>query len=715
MKRISISILALTLIFALCACAVPSVPAATPAAPAPAPARPAQAPAAVPAGAEVIRDGVFYYETAELSGDYGDGLSPVEGARLADEFLVSGGFYSAYGEIAAGHCFYITLDELAFVDSFDGNECYIYTVGVGTVEGGLDGGDYLTIYRVAVDYSGSKTAALYEDFGNLADSSEYDGRWINEGDGFQLDIKNGHYTLIENATLSIWAGSLGQDADKLTLGEYSARMDGESLLIDGIGGAFEYQLVYDGGADERFLGEWENDTTDYKLNIDETDCVFSRLSEMSMSMSSYAADGDALVIGENEMVTLTGDGGLHADGYEGTFYRVGEGRGAPSPFIEYLGSWSNEETGQSLDIQEGAYFMADASDDGFGMGMGGIVINEDGSLAIGADKTATLNADGTLSVTDIDGVFQKTGEYTPPEASLAPAPEPAPQAEPAGAREYPDMRYGVIETSPAVFLEPETGTRVVFPEAFAPNVFSAMEIEYGIAYMLAQSPDAAEDFSLFGSEITAMGYVSYENIGAESIEDVIRHLVGNVGQMRIIDQTLNYVEYYELSGDYAANESFKWAYLYDDGSVLCVSFTADASEVEELAYEISVELGAVSGQGGAAPAPDGPVGASEDDDAVGLGAAIGAWYCEELDAAFIFEPDRSAVLIGDGQIFEGTFNVYYAGDIFDSWRVEYVTEDSFWEAQLYGGMLLLDDVDTHVFSRVSPSDLPESIQALIAE
>ncbi len=714
MKRISIIIMALAL--ALCACGAPSAPAVEPAQPNPAaPAQPAQPPQAPPAGAEVIRDGVYYYELAELSGDYGDGLSPVEGAALADALLTAEELYSDY-DIAAGQCVYITLDDLAFVDSFGGRECYIYTVGTGTVAGGLTGSDYQAITRVAVDYSGDKTAEFYEGSGG-ADLSEYEGRWVNEESGFRLDIARGRYTLLEDATLSIWAGGCDLNAaNKLLLGEFTAGMEGESLLIDSIDGAFEYQLVYNGGADERFLGEWENDTTDYKLTINETDCVFSRISEMSMSMRSYAVVGDALAIGEGELITRTDDGDLRADGYEGTFYRVGEGRGAPSPFADYLGTWTNEETGHSLDIQDGAYFMADASDDGFGMGMGGIMLNEDGTLALDADTTAALNEDGALSLSDIDGVFQKTGEYVPPEPSSAPVSAPMPTAEPDVEREYVDMRYGVTETSPnAVFLEPETGTRAVFPEAFAPNVMSAMETQYGVAYTLIQSPDSGDDFSLFGSEITAMGYVSYENIGAETIEDVIRHVAGNVSYSRIIDQTQNYVELYELSGDDETSASFKWAYLFGDGGVLVVSLMADVLEIEELALEVTIEPGAAAAQSGAVLAADGLVEASQEEDAVGMGAAIGAWYSEELDAAFVFESDGSAAFIAEGQRFDGMYNVFYEGDIFDAWNIVFEADDALLEGQLYGDMLLLEDVDTHVFSRVSLDELPEAARALLAE
>lgn len=125
---------------------------------------------AVPEGADVIRQGVFYYKLVEMPGDYGEGLSPREGAELTDDLLTSIGLYSDNGGILPGWCVYISLDELAVLDSAMGRECYIYSVGLGTAKGGLMGNDYQVIYRISVDYSGKKTASLYEDF-----SSGYKG------------------------------------------------------------------------------------------------------------------------------------------------------------------------------------------------------------------------------------------------------------------------------------------------------------------------------------------------------------------------------------------------------------------------------------------------------------------------------------------------------------------------------------------------------------
>ena len=81
----------------------------------------------VPVGADdEIRQEVFYYELIELEGDPGEGLSPREGAELVDGLLASIGLYSGNG-IPSGKCVYISFDDLMFLDSAMGRECYIYS------------------------------------------------------------------------------------------------------------------------------------------------------------------------------------------------------------------------------------------------------------------------------------------------------------------------------------------------------------------------------------------------------------------------------------------------------------------------------------------------------------------------------------------------------------------------------------------------------------
>ncbi|MGI6174470.1 MAG: hypothetical protein ACOYI8_11345 [Christensenellales bacterium] len=122
-------------------------------------------------GADVLRQGVYYYELAEMSGDYGEGLSPREGALLVDALMADMGLYVENGGIPAEQCVYISLDELAFLDSCMMRECYIYSVGIGTPEGGLMGDGYEVVYRVSVDYGGDKTAAIYDDFSDATEEN----------------------------------------------------------------------------------------------------------------------------------------------------------------------------------------------------------------------------------------------------------------------------------------------------------------------------------------------------------------------------------------------------------------------------------------------------------------------------------------------------------------------------------------------------------------
>lgn len=199
MKRMIIAAVTLIFLFTLSACGSGGNPAASNPGTPQSSERPTQfleedgrgdlAEETVPDGADVIRQGVYYYELVALSGDLGDGVSPREGATLADDLLASIGFYSDNGGVPAGRCVYISLDELAVLESAMGRECYLYSIGLGTPKGGLMGDDYQVVYRISVDYSGKYAASIYEDF-----SSEYiaDGR----GDVFSDDPEATGFTLV---------------------------------------------------------------------------------------------------------------------------------------------------------------------------------------------------------------------------------------------------------------------------------------------------------------------------------------------------------------------------------------------------------------------------------------------------------------------------------------------------------------------------------------
>ena len=218
----------------------------------------------IPDGADVISQGVYYYELAELSGDFGDGLSPREGAELVDGLLADMGFYSDNGGIPAENCVYLSLDELTALDSAMGRECYIYTVGIGTPDGGLMGDDYEVIYRVSVDYSGDGTAAIYEDYSggaegygqgdliadeseaftltlyaDLSGGSEVEGMVTTKEISLPLEEMPGSPSIIAFVLadeLSEWIG-LDFKLNDVTFGEDSVTVDwaAESTLIAGLG------------------------------------------------------------------------------------------------------------------------------------------------------------------------------------------------------------------------------------------------------------------------------------------------------------------------------------------------------------------------------------------------------------------------------------------------------------------------------------------------
>ena len=152
----------------------------------------------VPAGYdEIIMLGVFYYDLMKLEGDSGDGLTPREGAELANNLLDSMGFYAERGGSFEGDCVYISFDDLLILDSAMGRECYIYSVGLGTTQGGLMGDNYQVIYRISVDYSGNKTAAIYDDYSggggddDITNAAEWWGTYENEWNTVEINNYNG--------------------------------------------------------------------------------------------------------------------------------------------------------------------------------------------------------------------------------------------------------------------------------------------------------------------------------------------------------------------------------------------------------------------------------------------------------------------------------------------------------------------------------------------
>ena len=190
----------------------------------------------IPVGADKIANGVFYYERLGLSADAGDGLSPREGAVLANDLLLSTGRYVDNGVLSPDQCIYITFDELSVLDSAMGRECYIYTIALGTLQGGLMGDGYQVIYRISVDYSGEKKASIYEEFngnnddnlsGDNAEDTQEDGR----GDKIEDTQEDGRGDKIENnADIPEWGNEYKNEEAYCALA--ISNFDGKSFKFE---------------------------------------------------------------------------------------------------------------------------------------------------------------------------------------------------------------------------------------------------------------------------------------------------------------------------------------------------------------------------------------------------------------------------------------------------------------------------------------------------
>ena len=159
-------------------------------------------------------------------------------------------------------------------------------------------------------------------------------------------------------------------------------------------------------AEFSYRGEWENDTTDYKLQITRAVCTFTSVNEGRNYSSTYEETEQGLLLLDDIWVRPMEDGGLQVSGYKGVFYPVGEGKGADTPFRPYMGSWYNEETEDMLQIQEGAFISPTESS----FSAGGCTVLEDGSLSLGENRIAYINANGELVVSGEEGVYIKAEE-----------------------------------------------------------------------------------------------------------------------------------------------------------------------------------------------------------------------------------------------------------------------------------------------------------------
>jgi hypothetical protein len=121
---------------------------------------------------------------------------------------------------------------------------------------------------------------------------------------------------------------------------------------------------------------------------------------------------DGLEYADEIIVRRADDGGLVVEGYEGTFYRVGEGKGADrfAAFAPFMGSWENSTAGSSLQIQGGAYGEHRA-DGGVSMGSASVT---DGKLSLGGSEATLDPATDTLTVEGVEGVYHRVGAHGVP-------------------------------------------------------------------------------------------------------------------------------------------------------------------------------------------------------------------------------------------------------------------------------------------------------------
>lgn len=231
----------------------------------------------IPAGADEIGQGIYYYDLYPLPGDPGDGASPREGADIVvTDLLAPMGFFDT---LSPPQCVYVSFDDLQFLDAAKGHECYIYSVAFGTAADGFKGDNYEVVYRAAVDY-GEWKAFIYEDFDSggqdeYADHGSDPGdtaeHWSDPGDtgtpewwglftgdGFSIDITNFNGTSFSFAISNLRNGEYVLDG--------VAALDPENDLMAEYG-QIGFSLYEDFSAVDVFVSEsseWEHLRGQYK-------------------------------------------------------------------------------------------------------------------------------------------------------------------------------------------------------------------------------------------------------------------------------------------------------------------------------------------------------------------------------------------------------------------------------------------------------------------
>ncbi len=278
---------------------------------------------------------------------------------------------------------------------------------------------------IGIDFNGATgelgLASIY-DRPPYEDSSPVAGIWKNAENDYWFDcsggllfsIYDGEGLLIDCGTYdSFWETLNGQNDQS-----YGVWQEDGSVIIDGFDGVFQPEQTLDvipgdipggipcegtpaegaSGKVSEYRGEWENDTTSCSLEINRGG--INIYTGSSYSSNSYTVtDEGALELSDGTMIRIQDDGGLIMDGYSGVFYRAGEMENAYAP---YLGQWFNDETRQSIWLQDGGGYAYSSGESGFGASVWSVT--DIGTLNIGGDA-AYIDGDGNLVIEGQDGVF----------------------------------------------------------------------------------------------------------------------------------------------------------------------------------------------------------------------------------------------------------------------------------------------------------------------
>ncbi len=158
-------------------------------------------------------------------------------------------------------------------------------------------------------------------------------------------------------------------------------------------------------------GTWENNTQFCTLLITRSSVNVTTKNGLRV-YEGYTVTPEGLRVASDIQIRKTGDGGLLMDGYDGVFYRTGEGKGVSkyADFKPYNGSWENTKAVISLSIKNGG--MAFSRDKTAGIST--CSVDEEGYLHALKSRGHIDSESGNLIFDDIEGEFVR--KSSPPKA-----------------------------------------------------------------------------------------------------------------------------------------------------------------------------------------------------------------------------------------------------------------------------------------------------------